>query len=216
MDQTFGATANDPSSELGHGKQPATDPVDRQWRRLFEAVERLSSEESALVGEDERHRRRLHAVVVDIGSPSPLSQRRLQALQEHFPNVTIFAARARRKGGPNAQRGTDTVKVLAEFDLPKLGLPGTSSQPVESVGLDSVVRSYASHRGLSPRQSRILELHLSGKHDKEIANQLGCEQSTIYEHWRRMARKVSGSQKRDLVADFHRYLALPPTTRSAR
>jgi DNA-binding CsgD family transcriptional regulator len=73
--------------------------------------------------------------------------------------------------------------------------------------LGDIVSAFASSRGLSPRQRRILELHLSGKHDKEIASDLGCEQSTVYEHWRRMARKARGSRKSDLVADFHQYLA---------
>lgn len=80
--------------------------------------------------------------------------------------------------------------------------------------LGEVIAAFASTRRLSPRQRLILELHLNGQNDKEIAVTLGCEVTTVYEHWRRMGRKSGGAGKSDVVADFHRYLArdLPLTS----
>lgn len=73
--------------------------------------------------------------------------------------------------------------------------------------LDSVFRSYSVDRTLSRQQQLILKEYLSGKNDKEIAQTCNCSEATIYEHWRRMARKAGGSQKSDVIADFHRFLA---------
>jgi DNA-binding CsgD family transcriptional regulator len=53
----------------------------------------------------------------------------------------------------------------------------------------------------------ILRFYLDGRNDKEIAGLCGCSEATVYEHWRRMAKKVGGSQKGDAIADFHRFLA---------
>ena len=62
---------------------------------------------------------------------------------------------------------------------------------------------------LNDEQERklILREYLNGKNDKEIALSCRCSEATIYEHWRRMARKAGGSQKGDVIADFHRFLA---------
>jgi DNA-binding NarL/FixJ family response regulator len=67
--------------------------------------------------------------------------------------------------------------------------------------------AYCSARELSPRQKRVLQLYLRGDNDKEIAASVGCSEATVYEHWRRMARKAEGAQKADVVTDFHRFLA---------
>jgi DNA-binding NarL/FixJ family response regulator len=79
---------------------------------------------------------------------------------------------------------------------------------------DSLVAAYATSRRLSKQQALILDLYLNGKTDKEIAELCACSGATVYEHWRRMARKSGGRQKGDLIADFHRYLrhgpAAPP------
>jgi DNA-binding NarL/FixJ family response regulator len=72
--------------------------------------------------------------------------------------------------------------------------------------LDSVFRSYSLERTLSQQQQLILREYLSGKNDKEIAQSCNCSEATIYEHWRRMAKKAGGSQKSDVIADFHRFL----------
>jgi DNA-binding CsgD family transcriptional regulator len=84
---------------------------------------------------------------------------------------------------------------------------GRGTNDVERHTLPSVIAAFSSSRCLSPRQRLILELHLNGQNDKEIASSLGCQLATVYEHWRRMGRKCEGTGKGDLVADFHRYLA---------
>jgi DNA-binding CsgD family transcriptional regulator len=66
---------------------------------------------------------------------------------------------------------------------------------------------YCSLRSLSRRQKQVLELYLMGNNDKEIAEVFRCSGTTVYEHWRRMARKANGACKSDVVTDFHRFLA---------
>jgi len=73
--------------------------------------------------------------------------------------------------------------------------------------LRDAFRAYCAHRALSPRQERVLALYLMGSNDKEMAGAFGCSEATVYEHWRRMARKASGVHKWDVVTDFHRFLA---------
>jgi DNA-binding CsgD family transcriptional regulator len=67
--------------------------------------------------------------------------------------------------------------------------------------------SYCAHRGLSSQQLVVLKGYLGGKNDKEIADVCQCSGATIYEHWRRMAKKAGGSLKSDVIADFHRFLS---------
>jgi DNA-binding CsgD family transcriptional regulator len=73
--------------------------------------------------------------------------------------------------------------------------------------LESVVASYAKYRGISAQQLVVLKLYLEGKSDKEIADLCQCSTATVYEHWRRMAKKLLATLKSDVVADFHRFLA---------
>jgi DNA-binding CsgD family transcriptional regulator len=88
--------------------------------------------------------------------------------------------------------------------LPRPGL----AHPDRS--FESLVAAYATSRRLSKQQALILDLYLTGKTDKEIAELCDCSGATVYEHWRRMARKSGGRQKGDLIADFHRYLRHAP------
>jgi len=83
-------------------------------------------------------------------------------------------------------------------------LPGQANHTADGFG--QVIDRYAASRGLSIRQRRILDLYLHGKSDKEIAQICQCSEATVYEHWRRMARKAGGALKSSLIADFHRYL----------
>jgi DNA-binding NarL/FixJ family response regulator len=73
--------------------------------------------------------------------------------------------------------------------------------------LESVMTSYANTRALSKQQQMIFRLYLSGMSDKGIAETCNCSAATVYEHWRRMARKAGGTHKGDAIADFHRFLA---------
>jgi DNA-binding CsgD family transcriptional regulator len=110
--------------------------------------------------------------------------------------------------GPSSQLAPDSLRRFSDrFPGIAILVHQRGSQDVERQGLASVIAAFASSRCLSPRQRLILELHLSGKNDKEIAVALGCESTTVYEHWRRMGRKSEGTGKGDVVADFHRYLA---------
>jgi len=80
-------------------------------------------------------------------------------------------------------------------------------QKTASLPLDGALNDYCSWRLLSGRQRQVLELYLIGNNDKEIAVAFNCSTTTVYEHWRRMARKANGMVKSDVVSDFHRFLA---------
>jgi DNA-binding NarL/FixJ family response regulator len=71
---------------------------------------------------------------------------------------------------------------------------------------EKMLASYARTRGLSDRQERILRLHLGGTKNKEIGSLCGCAETTVHEHWRRMARKIGGRYQEEVLADFHRFL----------
>jgi DNA-binding CsgD family transcriptional regulator len=73
--------------------------------------------------------------------------------------------------------------------------------------LQEPLNDYCVARSLSVRQRQVLELYLIGNNDKEIASSFNCSATTVYEHWRRMAKKASGAHKSDVVNDFHRFLA---------
>jgi len=112
---------------------------------------------------------------------------------------------------------SDTGPAAAQTLLPSpaLGLPlGVVARPNPS--FDNLVAAYASSRRLSKQQALILDLYLNGKSDKEIAGLCACSGATVYEHWRRMAKKSGGRQKSDLIADFHRYLRQTPAPSSRR
>lgn len=72
--------------------------------------------------------------------------------------------------------------------------------------LDALLEAYSAVRGLSPQQRFILRLHLAGNNDKEIASTCSCSEATVYEHWRRMARKAGGMHKACVINDFHKFL----------
>jgi len=97
--------------------------------------------------------------------------------------------------GNEAARRHSTVRRVAP------GRPSWRSH------LESVITSYAGHRGISDQQLLVLKLYLEGKNDKEIAWACQCSTATVYEHWRRMAKKLGASLKHDVVADFHRFLS---------
>ncbi|HVR18847.1 MAG TPA: LuxR C-terminal-related transcriptional regulator [Polyangiaceae bacterium] len=72
--------------------------------------------------------------------------------------------------------------------------------------LEGFLEAYADQRALSRQQRSILRLHLAGNNDKEIACSCSCSEATVYEHWRRMARKAGGMHKSCVISDFHRFL----------
>jgi DNA-binding CsgD family transcriptional regulator len=85
---------------------------------------------------------------------------------------------------------------------------GTDLGPQKTASpLGESLNDYCSARSLSVRQRQVLELYLIGNNDKEIACSFNCSATTVYEHWRRMAKKAKGVHKSDVVNDFHRFLA---------
>jgi DNA-binding CsgD family transcriptional regulator len=86
--------------------------------------------------------------------------------------------------------------------------PNSGVAPQETTSpLEHALDDYCAFRSLSPRQRQVLELYLIGDNDKEIACSFNCSATTVYEHWRRMAKKANGAHKSDVVNDFHRFLA---------
>lgn len=73
--------------------------------------------------------------------------------------------------------------------------------------LEELLNDYCEARSLSGRQRQVLELYLVGNNDKEIACSFNCSATTVYEYWRRMAKKANGVHKSDVINDFHRHLA---------
>jgi DNA-binding CsgD family transcriptional regulator len=100
----------------------------------------------------------------------------------------------------------DDATLLAELAL--RSCRGAEARESNDRGqyLEEAIKTYASKRSLSARQQRILGLYLEGMGDKEIAGVCGCSEATVYEHWRRMARKGGGHNKGDSISDFHRFL----------
>jgi len=98
--------------------------------------------------------------------------------------------------------------ALADLALRLSSPADDGARPQDNApSLDRVLEGYCSTRGISPRQKQVLEQYLAGKNDKEIADLFRCAEATVYEHWRRMARKANGAHKSDVVTDFHRFLA---------
>jgi len=95
---------------------------------------------------------------------------------------------------------------LASLALRLLSDAGADPQKATTPLGDSL-NDYCLARSLSGRQRQVLELYLVGNNDKEIACSFNCSATTVYEHWRRMAKKANGAHKSDVVNDFHRFLA---------
>jgi DNA-binding NarL/FixJ family response regulator len=98
---------------------------------------------------------------------------------------------------------------LSAFDASSshtLALRGSATP--NGVGeLANALEAYAVARALSEKQRTILSLYLAGSNDKSIAAVCRCSVATVYEHWRRMAKKAGAAHKADVIADFHRFLA---------
>jgi len=84
---------------------------------------------------------------------------------------------------------------------------GNELQKERASPLGELLNEYCAMRSLKGRQRQVLELYLVGNNDKEIAGSFNCSATTVYEHWRRMAKKASGQHKSDVINDFHRFLA---------
>ena len=157
-------------------------------------------------------------VLLDWELPDAAPGEPLGVLQTLLPSATIVVLSAGLTGDDAAallSRGVPSIrKPVHPFVLSTLALDLiTEPAPVSggSTDFEELVASYAASRRLSKQQALILDLYLSGKSDKEIAELCACSGATVYEHWRRMARKSGGRQKSDIIADFHRYLRGAPS-----
>jgi DNA-binding NarL/FixJ family response regulator len=161
-------------------------------------------------------------VLLDWELPGAAAGEPLGVLQGLLPSATIVVLSEALSGDDAAvllSRGVPSIhKPVHPFVLSTLALDlATESAVVPGMAIEfeNLVAAYAASRRLSKQQALILDLYLSGKSDKEIAEICACSGATVYEHWRRMARKSGGRQKSDLVADFHRYLRGTPASRAA-
>jgi len=175
-------------------------------------------------------------VLLDWELPGAAPGEALSVVEGYLPTSTIVVLAERLTGDTAAvllSRGVPSIhKPINPFVLSMLALDlsvetsaapaALVSQPVAGAlarphpSFENLVAAYASSRRLSKQQALILDLYLNGKSDKEIAEHCACSGATVYEHWRRMAKKSGGRQKSDLIADFHRYLRQTPAPASQR
>jgi DNA-binding NarL/FixJ family response regulator len=193
--------------------EAATIPV--EWARSLGELKTRAAREDVRTPE---------LVFLDLELPDTATDQLVPLVRQCFPNATTIALAAEITGESAARLLSQGVaslnKPVSALALAGLALrlslgasvPWTSRVPVETrwragERLESLVEAYAVDRVLSKQQRMILRFYLDGRNDKEIAGLCGCSEATVYEHWRRMARKVGGAQKGDAIADFHRYLA---------
>jgi DNA-binding NarL/FixJ family response regulator len=142
-------------------------------------------------------------------------------VRKTFPLASVVALASGLDGESSAELLTLGVPSLRKplspqalgrlaTNLPRFDAAAPEANPASprpgSGRLDAHLEAYSSERGLSPQQRLILGLHLTGNNDKEIAVSCSCSEATVYEHWRRMARKAGGMHKACVISDFHKFL----------
>ncbi len=167
-------------------------------------------------------------VFLDVDLPDAADEELVSLVRESFPLAAVIALAGELSGedavrllwqgvpylnkpvSPLALAGLAlrlTSPGLARGSWPPIGYaPALLAAKQRGAHLESILRSYVVDRVLSKQQQLILREYLNGKNDKQIALSFHCSEATVYEHWRRMARKAGGSQKSDVIADFHRFL----------
>jgi DNA-binding NarL/FixJ family response regulator len=166
-------------------------------------------------------------VFLDLDLPEAPSEVLVPVARNAFPNATTLALACEVNGERAAwllsQGIASLTKPVSPMALTGLALrillgghpapsppmqrwPKPAHAAVRATHLESMFTSYSTGRVLSKQQRMILRLYLDGMNDKEIAQICGCSEATVYEHWRRMARKAGGSHKGDVISDFHRFL----------
>ncbi len=121
-------------------------------------------------------------------------------------NERLWMTRSTRRGDKRPLPEEDKSSQSRLRSSSETRLQSYPPRPAWGKHLESVLLSYAAHRGISDQQLVVLRLYLEGKNDKEIADICSCSGATVYEHWRRMAKKSGGSLKGEVIADFHRFL----------
>lgn len=157
-------------------------------------------------------------IVMDLELPEVGVDTLLTLVVDSFPLAQVVALGGDLTGERGAKLLSQGVPSLTKPVCPaalaalalRMSLESRADASPESkqrsTHLESVFNTYSTERVLSKQQQMILRLYLSGMSDKEIAHTSNCSEATIYEHWRRMARKAGGSHKGDAIADFHRFL----------
>jgi DNA-binding NarL/FixJ family response regulator len=162
-------------------------------------------------------------IFVDLGLPAAQSDDFFHLIRQSFPGAAVVALGAELDGERAARLLGLGIPSLPPCDPEALAglafrlssylrasiLPesGTARRGTSEAGdFAASIEAYIKARSLSTKQRTILRLYLAGSNDKAIAEECGCSVATVYEHWRRMAKKVGGAQKGDVIADFHRFL----------
>lgn len=189
-----------------------------QWSRNVSELRTRATREDLPIPE---------VVFLDLELEGLLTDDLVPLVRERFPNAAVVALsdeltgeRAARLLGQGVPSLTKSVSPLTLAGL-ALRLTMDARRGEDSAvgswrgaqtiarraNLESMIAAYSTSRTLSKQQRMILRMYLEGMNDKEIAGARHCSEATVYEHWRRMARKAGGSQKGDVIADFHRFLA---------
>lgn len=159
-------------------------------------------------------------VFLDLELAGAVVEELVPLVREGFPHATVVALAGELTGEGAARllcQGVPSLsKPVSPLALAGLALRLTmdarfpsswrASAAPRGAHLESIFSSYSVNRVLSKQQRMILRMYLDGMNDKEIAQACRCSEATVYEHWRRMARKAGGSHKGDVIADFHRFL----------
>lgn len=196
---------------------------------MLALVPELAPEAEALVAEsfaalDERAARGTarspDVVLLDLDLCDGRESDAVLLLRRSFPLASVVAlagdldgdrtARLLRAGVPSLNKPLSALalsSIVRHLGGTEFSRVGSDSSAHHRAGrLESLLAAYAGERGLSPQQRLILRLHLAGNSDKEIAFSCSCSEATVYEHWRRMARKAGGMHKSCVIKDFHRFL----------
>jgi len=188
--------------------------IDIEWARSMGELQLRAARTDA---------RRPSLVFLDLELPDTAAGELVPMVRDYFPRATTIALGAELTGESAAlllsQGVASLAKPVSPFALVGLALrlslgagapwsSGPAAGPCRPSGerMESLISAYAADRVLSGQQRMILRFYLDGRNDKEIAGLCRCSEATVYEHWRRMAKKVGGSQKGDAIADFHRFL----------
>jgi DNA-binding NarL/FixJ family response regulator len=158
---------------------------------------------------------------VDLGTPNQRNTALLLSWREQLPHAVWivlvddlegYTAARLLAAGITAIPKPITATALSELaqSLAQQTEPCPASMVRSRFGGDDLtpaLHSYSGLRALSGQQRLIFGLYLGGSNDKTIAEHCGCSEATVYEHWRRMAKKAGGTHKADAINDFHRFLA---------
>ena len=147
----------------------------------------------------ERH---LSATSLNVELVETLSELESRATRGERPAPEMIVLLPSPRGGVASR----VVAALVARVSSMIRRPRSPTEEGHGATLASLVSTYSSRLSFSPQQEKVLRLYLDGKNDKEIAELCACSPATVYEHWRRMAKKGGTLHKTDVIADFHRFL----------